>query len=494
MTMTDIDALQQMANQIYHQYLPASNVQAPTAVVPTLASEYPLCNEVSCVLPKPEPVTGSGLDLEPSASYYFLSSKTPQNGLISPASPSRPDVEFSSVRGDFPIFRRKINDNPLIWLDNAATTQKPQSVIDAVATFYSNCNSNVHRGVHTLAVEATEAYESARDKVHRFINAASREEVIFLRGATEAINLVAQSYGRTFTDKGDEILLSTMEHHSNIVPWQLLTESNGAIIREIPINDRGEVILGEYEKLLSRRTRIVAITHLSNVLGTINPIRTMIEMAHFYGAVVLIDGAQAVPRLDINLQELDADFYTFSGHKMYAPTGIGILYGKKALLEEMPPWQGGGSMIDEVNFTKTTYNSLPYKFEAGTGSIAAAVGLGAALDYLQQFGLSRIEEYERILTVYATSVLNKIPGLRLIGTAPSKTGVISFIVDGLSPEQLARNLDREGIAVRAGHHCAQPTMQHYGVTGTVRVSLGIYNNRDEIDFLGEMIRKSLRTQ
>jgi cysteine desulfurase/selenocysteine lyase len=493
MTMPDIDALQQMANQIYHQYLPASNIQAPAAV-PTLAPEHPVCNEVSCVLPQPEPVTDSGWCLGPSDSYYFLPSKPSLNGVPSSTAPARPNIEFSSVRRDFPIFRRKINQKPLIWLDNAATTQKPQSVIDAVNTFYSNHNSNVHRGVHTLAVEATEAYEGARDKVHRFINAASREEIIFLHGTTEAINLVAQSYGRTFTGKGDEILLTTMEHHSNIVPWQLLTAGNGAVIREIPINDRGEVILGEYEKLLSRRTRIVAITHLSNVLGTINPIRTMIEMAHCYGAVVLIDGAQAAPRLGINVQELDADFYTFSGHKMYAPTGIGILYGKKALLEEMPPWQGGGSMIDEVNFIGTTYNSLPYKFEAGTGSISAAVGLGAALDYLQQLGLPRIEEYERILTVYATSVLSRIPGLRLIGTASSKAGVISFTVDGLAPEQLARSLDHEGIAVRSGHHCAQPTMQRYGVTGTVRVSLGIYNNRDELDFLGEMIRKNLRTQ
>jgi cysteine desulfurase/selenocysteine lyase len=491
--MPEIDSLQQMANQIYHQYLPAANDSRAMAAVPTLEPGYSAINEASCVLPQPEPVTDSGWNLKPSESYYFLSSKPAPNGVIAPSPPVRPRLEFSSIREDFPIFRRQINQKPLIWLDNAATTQKPQSVIDTVNTFYSNYNSNVHRGVHTLAVEATEAYESARDKVHRFINAASREEIIFLHGATEAINLVAQSYGRTFTGKGDEILLTTMEHHSNIVPWQLLTASNGAMIREISINDRGEVILGEYEKLLSRRTRIVAITHLSNVLGTINPIRTMIEMAHFYGAVVLVDGAQAAPRLSINVQELDADFYTFSGHKVYAPTGIGILYGKKALLEEMPPWQGGGSMIDTVSFEKTTYNSLPYKFEAGTGSLSAAVGLGAAVDYLQQFGLPRIEESERILTVYATSVLSKIPGLRLIGTALSKTGVISFTVDGLSPEQLARSLDHEGIAVRAGHHCAQPTMQRYGVTGTVRISLGIYNSRDEIDFLGEMIRKSLRT-
>jgi cysteine desulfurase/selenocysteine lyase len=493
MTMLDIATVQQLANQTYHQGLPFSNPTESSAVS-IVASENPIHHKDCYPLVKPEPVIGSGFGPELSDIYYFLSKKNISKDTPPPTPSPRPAVEFSAVRRDFPIFRRKVNGKPLIWLDNAATTQKPQSVIDAVNRFYSTYNSNVHRGVHTLAAEATEAYESTRDKVQRFINAAFPEEIIFLRGTTEAINLVAQSYGRTFTGKGDNILLTTMEHHSNIVPWQLLAESNGADIREISINDRGEVNLSEYEKLLSRRTRIVAITHISNVLGTINPVRTMIEMAHYYGAIALIDGAQAAPHLRIDLQELDADFYTFSGHKMYAPTGIGILYGKKALLEEMPPWQGGGSMIEEVTLEKTTYNSLPYKFEAGTGNIAAAIGLGAAVDFLQQFGLPRVEEHEHLLTVYATSVLSKIPGLRLIGTAPSKTGIISFTVDGLSPEQLARSLDQEGIAVRAGHHCAQPTMRRYGVTDTVRVSLGIYNTRDEIAYLGEIVRKNLRSQ
>lgn len=429
-------------------------------------------------------------DFNPSDSYYFLKPLLREDVQLPGQSPVS-TFEVQTIRKDFPILQQKVNGQPLIWFDNAATTQKPKAVLDALNQFYSESNSNVHRGAHTLAAKATNAYEAARGKVQHFLGASSAAEVIFLRGTTEAINLVAQTYGRMVAGKGDEILLTTMEHHSNIVPWQMLREATGAIIRVIPITERGEIDLGEYEKLLSRRTRMVAITHVSNVLGTINPVRMMIEMAHHYGACVLVDGAQSTPHLPVDLRELDADFFAFSGHKIYGPTGIGVLYGKKELLEAMPPWQGGGSMIKKVTFEETTYNAPPHKFEAGTGNIADAVGLGAAIDYLQKIGLAQIERYEKEITGYAMGELAKIRGLRLIGTSQFKTGVISFLVDGISAEDLSRALDRRGIATRVGHHCAQPLMQYYGIEGTIRASLGIYNTKEEIDVLVETVKKSM---
>jgi cysteine desulfurase/selenocysteine lyase len=423
--------------------------------------------------------------------YYFLKNKPSRNMVISTPKDGNLAYDSAAIRRDFPIFERPVNGYPLIWFDNAATTQKPLPVIEALGRFYRECNSNVHRGAHTLAGKATEAYESAREKVRQFIGASSNAEIIFVRGTTEAINLVAQSYGRMNLGKGDEILISEMEHHSNIVPWQLLCQETGALIRPIPINDQGEIILGEYEKLLSRRTRIVAITQASNVLGTINPVRLMAEMAHYYGAKVMVDGAQAVPHLMVDVKLFDADFYVFSGHKIYGPTGIGVLYGKRDLLEEMPPWQGGGGMIEQVDFNETTYNRLPHKFEAGTGNIADAVGLAAAVDYLQQIGLARIEAYEHELTGYTMNLLSKIPGLSLFGTALQKVGVISFIIQGKEPEDLAHFLDKNGIAVRTGHHCAQPLMKRYGQKSMLRVSLGLYNSREEVDRLGELIRRNM---
>ncbi|MGE5607281.1 MAG: SufS family cysteine desulfurase [Bacteroidota bacterium] len=430
-------------------------------------------------------------DFPLSDSYYFLKSLN-REGITLPGQSPDSTYNVQAIRNDFPILRQKVNGRPLIWFDNAATTQKPQAVIEALEKFYRESNSNVHRGAHSLAAKATDAYETAREKVQHFLGASSAAEIIFLRGTTEAINLVAQTYGRAVVGKGDQILLTTMEHHSNIVPWQMLRDATGANIEVIPITEWGEVNLDEYGKLLEKRPRIVAITHVSNVLGTINPVREMIEMAHRYGACVLVDGAQAVAHLPVDVRELDVDFYTFSGHKIYGPTGIGVLYGKKSLLEAMPPWQGGGSMIDQVTFAETTYNRLPYKFEAGTGNIADAVGLGAAIDYLQKIGHSEIERYEKEITGYAMAELAKIRGVHLIGTSRFKTSVLSFLVDGISLKELGETLDREGIATRAGHHCAQPLMRHYGIEGTIRASLGIYNTKEEIDVLVETIKTALQ--
>jgi cysteine desulfurase/selenocysteine lyase len=395
--------------------------------------------------------------------------------------------DVHSIRKDFPILHRRINGNTLVWLDNSATTQKPLEVIQALDQYYRQYNSNIHRGAHTLANVATDAYESAREKVRDFIKAAFSEEIIFTRGTTEAINLIAESLGPMILQEGDEILLTEMEHHANIVPWQKLQQDRGAIIKVIPINDRGEVLLEEYERLLSPRTRIVGITQVSNVLGTVNPIEIMVRMAHAYGAFTVIDGAQAVPHMPIDVRQLDADFYVLSGHKMYGPTGIGILYGKRAILDQMPPWQRGGGMISNVTFTHTTYNHLPYKFEAGTGNIADAIGLGAAVDYLNRLGMEKVEEHERQLTAYALERLSEIPHLHLIGTAQDKISVLSFIVDGVSPEDVGEYLNREGIAVRAGHHCAQPVLRRFGLDSTVRASLGIYNTREEVDTLANSV-------
>jgi cysteine desulfurase/selenocysteine lyase len=397
--------------------------------------------------------------------------------------------EADSVREDFPILNQLVYGRPLVYLDNAATSQKPATVIDAMTRYYSTDNSNIHRGVHLLSERATQQYEEARVKAQRFINAAAPKEIIFTRGTTEAINLVAGSYGRANVVSGDEVLITAMEHHSNIVPWQILCEEKGARLRVAPINDDGELILEEFAKLLNERTKIVSLAHVSNALGTINPIRAIVEIAHRHNVPVMIDGAQAAPHMKLDVQELDCDFYAFSGHKVYGPTGIGVLYGKASLLDAMPPYQGGGDMIASVTFEKTTYNTLPYKFEAGTPNIAGTIGLGAAIDYVNQIGIERIARYEHELLDYGTEALSQIPGLRLIGTAKDKAGVLSFVLEGVHPHDVGTILDREGIAIRTGHHCAMPVMERFGIPATARASLAFYNTKEEIDALVTGIHK-----
>jgi cysteine desulfurase / selenocysteine lyase len=389
------------------------------------------------------------------------------------------DVE--AIRRDFPILRERVNGRPLIWFDNAATTQKPQSVIDRLKYFYEHENSNVHRAAHEMAARATDAYESAREKTRRFLNAGSVREIVFVRGATEAINLVAQSWGRRYVQKDDEIVITWLEHHANIVPWQMLCAEKGARLRVAPVDDTGQVVLDEYEKLLSPRTRLVSIAQVSNALGTVTPVDAMIEAAHRHGARVLIDGAQAVSHMHVDVQALNCDFYVFSGHKVFAPTGIGVVYGKSEVLDSTPPWQGGGNMIQDVTFEKTLYQSPPQRFEAGTGSIADAVGLGAAIDYVERVGMENISRYEHMLLVYATEALRRIPGLHIIGTAKEKTGVLSFVMDGFRTEEIGDFLNRKGIAVRGGHHCAQPIHRRFGLESTLRASLALYNTCEEVD-------------
>ncbi len=391
--------------------------------------------------------------------------------------------EPANVRGDFPILKRRVNGHPLVWLDNAATTQKPQCVIDALEDYYGTYNSNVHRGAHTLAREATAAFEEARDKTGALIGAPEREEVIFVRGATEAINLVATSWGGAHVREGDEIILTELEHHSNIVPWQLLAQRTGAVLRVAPIMDSGDVDLAAYERLFTPRTRLAAFSHVSNVLGTVNPARLMCEIAHRYGALALVDGAQSAAHLPVNVKDMDTDFFVLSGHKMYGPTGIGVLYGKRELLEQMPPYQGGGGMIDSVTFENTRYRQTPEKFEAGTGNIADAVAMGAAAEYLRRIGLERIRVHEDTLTQRAMAGLARIKGVRLIGAPKEKAGVVTFLVDGVKPEHIAQRLDAQGIAIRAGHHCAQPALHHYGLSSAARASLGVYNTQDDVDAL-----------
>jgi len=397
--------------------------------------------------------------------------------------------DASRVRRDFPILNQTVHGKPLVYLDNAATTQKPQAVIDALVHFYTSDCSNIHRGVHELSERATRAYEETRSKIQRFIGARSEKEVIFVRGATEAINLVAQTYGRIHVGAGDEVLISALEHHSNIVPWQILCQEKGAHLRVAPINERGEIIPGEYENLLGPRTRLVALAQVSNALGTVNPVRRMIAMAHERKIPVLVDGAQAVPHLKLDVQDLDCDFYAFSGHKMYGPTGVGILYGREELLQAAPPYQGGGDMISSVTFEKTLYNRLPYKFEAGTPNIAAGIALGAAVDYLENIGMDAIAAYEHDLLGYATGVLSQLKEVRIIGTAREKAGVLSFTIDGIHPHDIGTILDQQGIAIRTGHHCAQPVMDFYRVPATARASLAFYNTRDEIDALASGLHK-----
>jgi len=397
------------------------------------------------------------------------------------------DVE--TVRRDFPILREKVRGKGLVYLDNAATSQKPQQVVDAITRYYQRGNANIHRGVHFLSEHATEEHEAARHAVQRFVNAPRLEEIIFVRGTTEAINLVAQTYGKRNVQAGDEVLISAMEHHSNIVPWQILCEQQGAKLRIIPINDQGELLVDEFQKLLGSRTRMVALAHVSNALGTINPIREVVKMAHSRNVPVLVDGAQAVPHIKVDVRDLDCDFYAFSSHKMYGPMGMGVLYGKFSLLNAMPPYQGGGDMIRSVTFEKTTYNQLPYKFEAGTPDVAGAIGLGAAINYLNVLGIENIAAHEHELLAYATAGLSKVPGIRVVGNAREKAAVLSFVMEGVHPHDIGTILDQEGIAVRTGHHCAQPIMQRFGIPATVRASFGLYNTRSEVDALMAGIEK-----
>lgn len=411
-------------------------------------------------------------------------------GILSSEQPTKLlSLEAGVIREDFPILKQLVYGKPLVYLDNAATSQKPRAVIDAITHYYGADNSNIHRGVHLLSERATQSYEEARVKVQSFINAALSREIIFTRGTTEAINLVAASYGRANVKAGDEILITAMEHHSNIVPWQILCEQTGAKLRVAPFNDDGELILEEFEKLVNQKTKLVSVVHVSNALGTINPIRAIIEIAHRHNVPVMVDGAQAAPHMKLDVQELDCDFYAFSGHKVYGPTGIGVLYGKSELLDAMPPYQGGGDMIASVTFEKTTYNTLPYKFEAGTPNIAGTIGLGAAIDYVNQIGIERIARYEHELLEYGTAALSQIPGLRLIGTAKEKAGVLSFVLEGVHPHDVGTILDRKGIAIRTGHHCAMPVMERFGIPATARASLAFYNTREEIDTLVEGIHK-----
>jgi cysteine desulfurase/selenocysteine lyase len=400
-----------------------------------------------------------------------------------------PPFDVNRVKADFPILQQRVNGRPLIWLDNAATTQKPKQVIERLSRFYEYENSNIHRAAHELAARATDAYESARKKVQGFLHASSVNEIVFVRGSTEAINLVAQSWGDQYLKAGDEIIISYLEHHANIVPWQQLATKKGLVLRIIPVDDNGQVLLNEYAKLLGPKTKLVSFTQVSNALGTVTPAKQMIEMAHAAGAKVLLDGAQAVSHMRVDVQDLNCDWYVFSGHKVFGPTGIGVLYGKEALLNETQPWQGGGNMIKDVTFENTTFQQAPGRFEAGTGNIADAVGLGAALDYVMKIGPDLIEQYEHYLLAYATKLLKEVPGLRLIGTAADKAGVLSFVLEGFKTEEVGSYLNKEGIAVRAGHHCAQPILRRFGVETTVRPSLALYNTCADIDALAAALHR-----
>ena len=400
-------------------------------------------------------------------------------------------LDVERIRKDFPILQRKVHGRQLVYLDNAASTQKPRQMIQSLKRFYESDYANIHRGVHLLSQVATDQYEQARVKSQRFINAACHCEVIFTRGATEGINLVAATFGRQNVKAGDEILITAMEHHSNIVPWQMLCEEKGAKLRVAPVSDSGELILEEFDRLLTPRTRLAAFVHVSNVLGTVNPVKEMIAMAHAKGVPVLIDGAQSAPHVKIDVKDLDCDFFAFSSHKMYGPTGIGVLYGKRALLNKMPPYQGGGDMISSVTFEKTEYNDLPYKFEAGTPNIADVVAFGAAIDYLTQIGIENVAAHEHDLMEYATAALKEVPGLRIIGEAAEKSGAISFVMEGIHPHDIGTILDREGIAIRTGHHCAQPLMDRFGVPATARASFGMYNTKYEVNALVTALQKTI---
>lgn len=411
-----------------------------------------------------------------------------QSGDSAADTEGRPyDVE--RIRADFPILKEQVNGKPLVYLDNAATSQKPQVVIDALTEYYTHYNANIHRGVHQLSIRATDAYERARAKTQRFLGASRVEEIIFVRSATEAVNLVAETYGRTHVGPGDEVLISAIEHHSNIVPWQTLCEQKGATLRVAPINDNGEIILDEFEKLLNPRTRMVAVTHVSNALGTVAPVKKIVAMAHRQGVAVLVDGAQAAPHLAIDVNDLDCDFYAVSSHKMFGPTGVGVLFGKYALLETMPPYQGGGDMIKSVTFERTTYNDLPHRFEAGTPNISGGIAFGAAVDYVNAIGLDRIAAHEHDLLTYAIAALSSVPEVRFIGSPGERAAVVSFVVEGIHPHDVGTILDQEGIAIRAGHHCSQPVMRRFRVPATARASMALYNTKTEIDALVRAVQQ-----
>ncbi len=437
------------------------------------------------------PSAGVPANAESGSSFYFLDEL--KNGGFNAQAPTlasaHPAFDVQAVRRDFPILKERVNGQPLVWFDNAATTQKPQAVIDRISYFYEHENSNIHRAAHELAARSTDAYEKARDTVAKFMNASSSAEIVFARGTTEAINLVAQSWGRQNIGAGDEIVITWLEHHANIVPWKQLCDATGATLRVVPVDDDGQVLLGEYQKLLNSHTKLVSFTQVSNALGTVTPAREMIEMAHRVGARVLLDGAQSVSHLRVDVQALDCDWFVFSGHKIFGPTGIGVLYGKAELLEAMPPWQGGGNMIDDVTFEKIVYQPAPARFEAGTGNIADAVGLGAALEYVLKIGIDNIARYEHELLVYAMDALRSISGLRLIGTAAAKTSVLSFVLEGHSNQDIGVALNRAGIAVRTGHHCAQPILRRFGLESTVRPSLAFYNTHEEVDLLVKTVRR-----
>ena len=433
--------------------------------------------------------------------YYFVDSVVLPSGYVTPAKPAphgavpqvgsgqRPPFDVHAVRRDFPILQERVNGKQLVWFDNAATTHKPQSVIDRIAYFYEHENSNIHRAAHELAARATDAYEGARQRVKNFINAPDVNEVIFVRGTTEAINLVAKSWGGQHIGEGDEIIVSNLEHHANIVPWQQLAAAKGAKLRVIPVDDSGQVLLDEYQKLLNDRTKIVSVTQVSNALGTVTPVKEIVAMAHRAGAKALVDGAQSISHMRVDVQDIGADFFVFSGHKVFGPTGIGVVWGKREVLEDMPPWQGGGNMIADVTFEKTVFQPIPNKFEAGTGNIADAVGLGAAIDYVNKVGIENIARYEHELLCYGMQHLGAIPGVRLIGTAADKASVMSFVLKGYTTEEVGKALNDEGIAVRTGHHCAQPILRRFGVETTVRPSLAFYNTFDEIDRLVAVVRR-----
>lgn len=472
-----------------------SNTQAPPLL--PFQEEQHFEKDLSTILAGisvSSPLLSIPFDITPPSSFYFLTGSSPASTIesfdvkgsnLSPAAP----FDVNLIRQDFPILKQTVNGRPLIWLDNAATTQKPQQVIDRISHFYTHENSNIHRAAHELAARATDAYEGAREKVRHFINARSVNEIIFVRGATEAINLVAKSWGEQQLNHGDEIIVSHLEHHANIVPWQQLAESKGLKIRVIPVDDDGQILLDEFSKLLCSKTKLVAFTQVSNALGTVTPAKRIIELAHQAGAKVLLDGAQSISHMKVDVQSLDADWFVFSGHKVFGPTGIGVIYGKEELLNQTKPWQGGGNMIMDVTFENTQYHKAPNRFEAGTGNIADAVGLGAALDYINRIGIDVIAKYEHYLLVYATRLLKEVPGIRLIGTAADKASVLSFVLEGYQTEQVGAALNNEGIAVRSGHHCAQPILRRFGVETTVRPSLAFYNTCAEIDRLVTTLHK-----
>ncbi len=456
--------------------------------------QMPLDPSIKGQLKVPEKCLGEELAIKAlkGGNFYFLQNDQP-SALKENKSPKAHSFNVELIRKDFPILQQKVHGNkPLVWLDNAATTQKPNHVIDKISDYYRNYNSNVHRGAHEMAARATDAYEQARQKIQQFMSAGSSNEIVYVRGTTEAINLIARTFGQLNIGHGDEIVLSASSHHANIVPWQMLAKEKGAHLRVIPFNDIGELDLEAYKALLNPRVKIVAVDHVSNVLGTVNPIKEMVKLAHANSSIVVIDGAQSVPHFRPNVQDIDCDFYVFSGHKLFGPTGIGVVYGKTKHWDTIPPYQGGGNMIDKVTFEHTTYQPPPYKFEAGTGNIADAIGLGAAIDYIQGIGFDAAGHYEKELLNYGMQQLTMIPDLKLIGTSPTKVSVMSFVIDGISNEDMGKYLDSEGIAVRSGHHCAQPTLAYFGLTSSVRPSVAFYNTFEEVDFLIDTIKKGIK--